>query len=159
MVEKDFKHVVRVANTDLDGAKPIYISLRKIKGVDFMFSNMVCHIANISKEKKTGELTDEEVSRLDEIIRNPVKFGAPNWMLNRRKDIETGVDKHLVGADLIFTVDSDTKRMKKIKCYSGVRHMFGQPVRGQRTRSNFRKNKGRVHLGVKKRAGAKAGKV
>ncbi len=38
--------------------------------------------------------------------------------------------------------------MKKIKSYKGVRHMFGLTVRGQRTRSNFRKNKGKVRLGV-----------
>ena len=49
--------------------------------------------------------------------------------------------------------------MKKIKCYKGVRHMLDLPVRGQRTKSNFRKNKGKVHLGVKRKAGVKGGRV
>jgi small subunit ribosomal protein S13 len=48
--------------------------------------------------------------------------------------------------------------MKRIRSYKGVRHSLGLPVRGQRTRSNFRKNKGKV-LGVKRKEGAKAGRV
>ena len=59
-------------------------------------------------------------------------------MVNRRKDIETGEDRHLVGVDLKFMQEQDIKRMIKIKSYKGVRHMFGLPVRGQRTRSSFR---------------------
>jgi ribosomal protein S13 len=47
--------------------------------------------------------------------------------------------------------------MKKIKCYKGVRHMLGQPVRGQRTRSHFRANKGKASLGVRLSSGAKKG--
>ena len=53
--------------------------------------------------------------------------------------------------DLDFTVDNDLKRMKMIKCYRGMRHAFGLPVRGQRTKSNFRKNKGKASLGVVKK--------
>ena len=48
------------------------------------------------------------------------------------------------------------KTQKKIKGYKGIRHMLGQPVRGQRTRGNFRKNKGKV-MGVKLAAGTKKG--
>ncbi len=88
-----------------------------------------------------------------------MKFGTPVWMLNRRKDLELGEDRHLITSDLTFTQDNDIKMLKKIRSYKGVRHILGQPVRGQRTKSNFRKNKGKVHLGVKVRAGAKAGRV
>ena len=78
-------------------------------------------------------------------------------MLNRRNDPEDGSDKHLLSSDLKFTVENDIKMMKKIKCYKGVRHSLGQPVRGQRTKSNFRRNKGKV-MGVVRKAVAPAAK-
>ena len=59
---------------------------------------------------------------------------------------------------MAFTQDNDIKMMKKMRSYKGIRHSLGLPVRGQRTKSNFRKNKGKV-LGVRKKEGAKAGKV
>ena len=64
----------------------------------------------------------------------------------------------MTGTTLSFTQDNDIKMMKKIKSYKGVRHILGQPVRGQRTKSNFRKNKGKV-LGVKRKEGTKPGRV
>lgn len=158
--KKEFRYLVRIANTDLDGNKPIYQALRKIKGVGFMFSNAVCSIAGIDRNKKTGHLSDAEMQKLDEIVKNPLKFHAPVWVLNRRKDYETGKDVHLITATLDFVKDNDVKRMKKIKCYRGMRHAAGLPVRGQRTKSNFRKSKskGKGSLGVMKKK-VKAGRV
>ena len=54
--------------------------------------------------------------------------------------------------------ENDVKRMKTIRCYKGVRHAFNLPVRGQRTKSNFRRNKGKV-MGVKRNPNAKTGKT
>jgi small subunit ribosomal protein S13 len=71
-------------------------------------------------------------------------------MLNRNRDFETGENQHLLTGDLAFVQDNDIKRAKKIKSWTGIRHIRGQPVRGQRTRSHFRKNKGKV-IGVKKK--------
>lgn len=159
MENEEFKHLVRIANTDLDGNKPIHHSLQKIKGISFMFSNMLCNLAKIDKLKKTGYLSDEEIKRIDEVIRDPARFNAPYWMLNRRRNYEDNTDRHVVGGDLKFAVDSDIKLMKKIRCYKGIRHSLGLTVRGQRTRSNFRKNKGKVSLGVKKNPKSKAGRV
>ncbi len=156
---KDFKYIVRIANTDLNGTKSIQNSLRQIKGINFMFSNLVCHLAKIDANKRSGDLNEQEIEILDKIVNNPSKFGAPVWMFNRKKDSETGIDTHLIANDLTLLQDNDIKTMKKIKSYKGIRHILGQPVRGQRTKSNFRKNKGKVHLGVKKRAGVKAGRV
>ena len=155
----EFKHIVRIADTDLDGARQIGSALRKIKGVSFMFSNMVCTIAKIDKRKRAGDLSEQETKKMEEIINNPIKFGAPIWMLNRRKDFETGEDRHVIASDLAFIKDTDIKIMKKIKSYKGVRHIMDQPVRGQRTKSHFRKNKGKVHLGVKKNPTAKKGRT
>jgi len=157
--DKDFKYFVRVANTDLDGNKAIVRALIKIKGVGFRFANVVCSLANIEKDKKTGYISDEEVKKMDEIIKNPLKFNVPSWMFNRRRDFDDGKDKHLITADLIFSQENDIKVMKKIKCYKGVRHAAGLTVRGQKTKSNFRKNKGKVSLGVKKKESAKAGRM
>ncbi len=141
MATEEFKYIVRIANTDLDGNKPINHSLTKIKGVNFMFSNMVCGLADVEKRKKTGNLTEKEIAAIFAVLKDPLKYNAPVWMLNRRKDYETGEDKHLITVDLNFVKDNDIKRLKKIKSYRGLRHQWGLPVRGQRTRSNFRRNK------------------
>ena len=99
-----------------------------------------------------------QANQLDEIIKEPAKFGIPSWLFNRKKDPEDNTDKHLVGSTLTFVQDNDIKMMKKMKSYKGIRHSLGLPVRGQRTRSNFRRNKGKV-MGVKKKEGAKSGKT
>ena len=156
--KQELKYFVRIANTDLDGNKPISHALIKIKGISFMFSNAICNAAAIQKAKKTGYLTDDEISRIDEVIKEPLRFNLPSWLLNRKKDPEDNADRHLIGPTLTFTQDNDIKMMKKIKSYRGIRHSLGQPVRGQRTKSNFRKNKGKV-TGVKKKDSSKAGRV
>ncbi len=146
----EFKHIIRIANTDLDGKKHILYALRKIKGVNVMFGNMALSIAGIEKTKKAGDLIDSEASKLNDIIQNPLKYGAPEWLLNRRNDFESGENTHLLIADLDFTKETDVKRLKKVKSYKGLRHQWGLPVRGQRTKSNFRRNKGKG-LGVKRK--------
>ncbi len=156
--QKELKYFVRIANTDLDGKKPVMEALRKVKGISVMFSNAACTMAGIDKSMKAGYLNDVQVKKLDEVVNNPSKFGFPVWMLNRRKDKEEGTNKHLITSNLIFTLDNDVKMLKKIRCYRGVRHSLGQPVRGQRTKSNFRKNKGKV-LGVKRNPDAKSGRM
>lgn len=156
--DKNFRHIVRIVNTDLDGSKPIKHSLKKIKGVGFMLANIICDRAGIEKTKQTGTLNNDEISKLNEVIQNPSKHDIPAWMLNRRKDYETNVDMHLIGTDLRISKENDVKRLMKVKSYRGMRHAWKLPVRGQRTRSNFRPNKGKV-MGVKRKKGAKSGRV
>ena len=156
--KQELKYFVRIANTDLDGNRTIGQALTKIKGIGFMFSNAICRAASIDITKKTGYLNDSEVSKIDDIIKEPSKFKIPSWLFNRKKDPEDNADKHIIGSNLTFTQDNDIKMMKKIKSYKGIRHMLGLPVRGQRTRSNFRRNKGKV-MGVKRKDGSKSGKV
>src|SRR3989344_107293 len=67
-----------------------------------------------------------------------------------QKDIETGKSEHLVGSNLELRKEFDIKRLKKIKSYKGYRHSAGLPVRGQRTRAHFRKNRSRG-AGIKKK--------
>jgi len=144
----DFRHIVRVVNTDLKGEKKVLMGIQKIKGIGYMFANFICFSAKIDPNTITGKLSEEQVQKLEDVIRNPAKYNCPDWMMNRRKDVETGKDMHLITTDWDITIDNDIKKMKKIRSYKGVRHMLGQPVRGQRTKSNFRKNKGKVSLGV-----------
>ena len=146
---QEFKHLVRIVNTDLQGEKHTVKALTGIKGVGDMFANAVCSVAKIDKTEKIGNLDDEAIKRLDEIVKNPASFGIPEWLFNRKRDPTTGEDKHFLTTDLIVANENDVKMMKKIKSYRGVRHMFRLPVRGQKTRSNFRRNKGKGSLGVR----------
>lgn len=146
----EFRHLVRIANTDLDGNKAVVYALKNIKGVSVPLANAICKVAGIDGLSKTGNLSEAQSKKLDGIVADPARAGIPSWMLNRRKDVETGEDKHLVTNQLIFTKENDIKQMRRIKSYRGVRHSLGLPVRGQRTRSNFRRNKGKV-TGVKKK--------
>jgi small subunit ribosomal protein S13 len=68
--------------------------------------------------------------------------------LNRRKDLETGKDGHLISADLVLRNKMDIEQMKGIKSWRGYRHAYGLRVRGQRTKTTGRAGKA---LGVKKK--------
>lgn len=142
-----YKHLVRIVNTDLNGKQKIGYALTSIRGLSYQFAHAICMVTGVDPNKKSGELNEKEVEKLDSAIRSPSKHAIPSWMYNRQKDMETGGDKHLFGTDLKYIQEGDVRLMKKIKCYRGVRHSLGLPVRGQRTRSNFRKNKGKV-MGV-----------
>lgn len=151
--QQSTKHLVRVMNTDLQGEKPLYVALTKIRGVDFMLSNAVCHVCNFDRTEKTGNLTDSQVEALNSTIRDPQSQGIPQWLLNRRFDPETGEDRHILGGDIKFIQGNDIKAKQKTKSYHGLRHQKGLPVRGQKTKNNFRrtKNKGGGSLGVKRK--------
>lgn len=154
--EPELKYLVRVTDTDLDGKMTTLYALSRIRGVGVMFAHAVCRVTQVDGSKRIGALSDSDIKKLDQAIRSPQDAGLPRWLLNRRFDPETGQDKHLLTSDLQFSIENDIKFMKRTKTYKGVRHMLGQPVRGQRTRSNFRVNKGKV-MGVKVSAGSKKG--
>jgi len=54
-----------------------------------MFSNFICYSSKVDPLKIAGKLTPEEVTKLEDVIRNPAKYNCPSWMMNRRKDYET----------------------------------------------------------------------
>ena len=139
--------IVRILLTDIPGNSKVYIGLTRIKGISFAISNALCKILKIDKNKKISELTKEEIDKIIEEIKNP---RVPVFLINRRNDIETGANKHLITTGLNLQKEFDIKRLKKIRVYKGLRHTLGLPVRGQRTKSHFRKKgKSRV-VGVKK---------
>lgn len=136
--KQEIKTIVRMLSVDIPGDRNVYTGLTRIKGVSWGLSNAVCKMLKIERDRKIGALNEEDIKRISEFIKNPK---LPRFLLNRRNDIEEGKDSHLIGTDLEMTKEFDIKRLKKMKCYKGVRHSQGQPVRGQKTRSHFRKNK------------------
>ncbi|MCK4481977.1 30S ribosomal protein S13, partial [Candidatus Bathyarchaeota archaeon] len=125
-------------------------ALKRIKGVNLSLANALLKKAEINREKRAGFLTGAEVERIEQIIKEPTRFGVPNWLLNRRKDLETGKDLHLIRADLDLRTKMDIRQMKEIKSWRGYRHAYGLKVRGQRTRTTGRKGKA-VGVRLKKR--------
>ena len=115
------------------------IGLTQIKGVGYMFANSIINSLKINSELRIGNLSNEQVKSIENIIQNPSSSNFPSWFLNRRKDIETGEDKHLITSDIDFTVRNDVEREKATGSWRGYRHMFGLKVRGQRTRCTGRK--------------------
>ncbi|MDD5331467.1 MAG: 30S ribosomal protein S13 [Candidatus Nanoarchaeia archaeon] len=146
---QEIKQLIRLRDSDLSGEKTIYVALRSVKGVKYSLSNAICSVLNLDKHRKLGELSKEEIQKIEDVIRNPLKYNLPNWMINRRKDYETGEDKHLSSSDIKFVRENDIKRLRMIKSYRGVRHGLGLPVRGQRTANHF--NKGNKTVGVQRK--------
>ncbi len=158
-MEQKLKHIVRIVSTDLEGSKPVKQTFLKIKGVSHAMINAICSVTSLDKDKKTGSLTDEEVKKIEDVITNPTKHEIPVWMVNRQCDRDTGDDLHLTASDLRLRKEFDLKRLMKIKSRRGLRTSVGLPARGQKTKSNFRKKKGRGGrtLGVKTKKKGKKG--
>ncbi len=141
------ERVVRILSKDIEGKMKLYPGFTKIKGVSWTLSNAICKLLGFDKKRMIGSLTVEEVDKISELMKTSK---LPNFLLNRRNDFETGESKHLIGSDLELRKEFDIKRLKKIKSYKGYRHMSGLPLRGQKTKSNFRKNR-RKGAGIKKK--------
>jgi ribosomal protein S13 len=157
---EEFNYIVRVIGKDLDGTKSIESAIQGIKGIGQRMGGLIAQefrreTNKDEKRKLLGELNNEEVKRLEEIILSPHKHNLPAWTLNRQKDFEEGKNKHLTMNDLAFALRSDLTRMAEIKSYKGLRHMWGLTVRGQKTKSKHRGKGGTVGV-TKKDAGKPA---
>lgn len=131
-------HRVRISGVIVDGKMPVEKALMQIKGVGTRISNTITPTLGFSKDKRIGELNEKEISQIEEKLTN-LKDNVPEWMVNRRCEPETGKDNHLIGPDLDMAGREDLNRMKKAKSYKGIRHQLNLPVRGQRTKSSFRR--------------------
>ena len=136
----DFKHIVRIADTDLDGKRNVEFALTQIKGIGHRMAKSLTNILGIDATAKLGELDDETIEKLKSFIEQEID-GLPDWMVNRRKDRYSGKNLHLLGKDVDFSRMVDLERLMKIKSYRGMRHAKGKKVRGQRTRSTGRKGR------------------
>ena len=147
-MSREFQYIIRFAGTDVEGAQPVTYALTNIKGVGIKLANAIVEKSGISPEARMGFLSNAEVEKIGDILNNPATYGIPAWLLNRRKDMETGKDLHLVGTDLIVQTKNDIDQMKKIRSWKGFRHSYGLKVRGQRTKTTGRKGKA---MGVKRK--------
>ena len=115
------------------------IGLTQIKGLGFMFATAILDTLKINPNSNIGNLTDENVQGIEKLITDPIASNIPTWFLNRRKDIETGADLHLLTSDIPFTLRNDIERERIAASWRGYRHLSGLKVRGQRTRTSGRK--------------------
>jgi small subunit ribosomal protein S13 len=147
-MSSEFKHIVRLLGRDLDGTTNVVFALTRIKGINLRLANVLVKKANVPQEKRIGFLSDVEVRRLEETLSNIEGQNLPSWLLNRRKDVETGKDIHLTTSDLDLQMKQDVERMTTMRSWRGYRHSYGLTTRGQRTRTTGRKGK---VVGVKKK--------
>jgi small subunit ribosomal protein S13 len=135
---EELRHLVRIMNTDLQGAKPVKYALTGLPGIGRRTAILIAKGAGVNPAATLGYLPDEEVEKLDSAIGNFEEI-VPSWMLNRQKDLATGQDKHLLGTDIVLTFREDINNLKKVRAYRGLRHERGLKVRGQRTKSTGRR--------------------
>lgn len=112
--------MARVAGVDIPDNKRVEISLQYLYGIGPTLSRQVLAKANVDPDKKVKDLSDDELSRIREIIDREYK----------------------VEGDLRKEVQLNIKRLIEIGSYRGIRHRRGLPVRGQRTRTNARTKRG-----------------
>ncbi len=146
--EKYEERIIRILSQDIPGNMAIYPGLTRIKGISWGISNAICEKLKLDKNQKFGSLTKDEITKISDFIKN---LKVPGYLANRKKDPETGEDRHLTAVDLELRRDFDIKRLRKIRSYRGLRHTLGLPTRGQRTKGHFRKNKGKS-VGIKKKS-------
>ena len=139
MEKEELKSIVRIVDKSIEGHLALCHALTKVKGVDWSMANAICSVLNLDPVLKVGNLSVAQIQKVEQAIRAPTKHGIPAWLVNRQRDPESGVDRHLVASDLSLQQQFDIRAMRKIKSYRGIRHALGLPVRGQKTRSSFRK--------------------
>lgn len=140
-MSREFRHILRVSGADIDGTKKVVYGITKIKGVGASYALAIVRASEVRPEQRMGDLSESEVQKLEDVMKDPAKYGLPSRLFNRRKGLETGQDSHLIGADLTLSVKTDIDFMKDIRTWKGIRHSLGLKVRGQRTRTTGRKGR------------------
>ncbi|MFB3765576.1 MAG: 30S ribosomal protein S13 [Methanotrichaceae archaeon] len=134
----ELKHIVRILNTDLEGKRQVQMALEAIEGVGRRTARIFAEKAKVDPYATLGRLPDDQIDALKRVIEQEAVQTLPVWMMNRREDIGTGANRHVMGMDLTMAVREDIDLMKKMRSYKGIRHERGLRVRGQRTRSTGR---------------------
>lgn len=112
--------MARIAGVDLPRDKRVEVGLTYIYGIGLKTSQKILAEADINPDTRVKDLTEDETSRIREIIANSCQ----------------------VEGDLRREVAMNIKRLSEIGCYRGIRHRRGLPVRGQNTKNNARTRKG-----------------
>jgi len=149
----EFKYIVRLLGKDLNGSRKVIQALSKLKGVGNNLAHYLLISMHIDSKARIGDITDGQIAEIEKRLKNSGSLGLPDYMINRRKDLESGSNIHLVGSELDFSLRTDREREKSMASWRGVRSSLGLKVRGQRTRTSGRKGK---TIGVKKTALARS---
>ena len=112
--------MARIAGVNIPTSKRVVIALTYIHGIGNSHAKEIVEKAGVAFEKRVNELTDDEVSRVREIVDRD----------------------HMVEGDLRRDTAMNIKRLMDLGCYRGLRHRRGLPCRGQRTHTNARTRKG-----------------
>jgi small subunit ribosomal protein S13 len=136
---QEYNHIVRIVGNDIPGERKITIGLTQIKGIGYNFATAILDTLKINPNTNVGYLTESDVQAIEKLITDPASSKFPLWFLNRRKDVETGKDIHILTSDIDFTLRNDVERERITSSWRGYRHMYGLKVRGQRTRCTGRK--------------------
>jgi small subunit ribosomal protein S13 len=144
---QEFRHIVRIAGKDVAGAKKTIIGVGQVKGIGYNFARALLQVLKINPNSNVGFLTESQVEEIEKAMRDPSSVNIPSWFLNRRKDMDTGNNFHLITSDVDFNIRNDIEREKGMNSWRGFRHTYGLKVRGQSTRTTGRKGGA---VGVKK---------
>jgi small subunit ribosomal protein S13 len=136
---QEFRHIVRIIGNDIPGSRKMIVGLTQIKGIGYNFASAILDTLKINTNSSIGFLSETEVQTIEKLISDPIGGQFPSWFLNRQKDIETGVSRHLLTSDIPFTLRNDIERERITNSWRGYRHMYGLKVRGQCTRTTGRK--------------------
>ncbi len=148
MSQLEYRHIVRVANKDIDGQENLLQGLTRIRGIGLRVARLILMQLKLDPMSRIGYLTDEDVQRIEHVMSNLGTGIIPKWALNRPVDRVSGKNMHLIGSDIEFALRTDIERLKRIRCWRGIRHATCQRVRGQHTRSTGRSG---VAVGVSKK--------
>jgi len=113
--------MARISGVTIPDNKQVHVALTYVYGIGPKTSGEILKSANVDVTTRVKDLTDAEISRLQEVIN----------------------DKHTVEGELQRIVATNIKRLKDINSYRGIRHKNGLPSRGQRTRTNARTRRGK----------------
>ncbi|MFW9809864.1 MAG: 30S ribosomal protein S13 [Candidatus Thorarchaeota archaeon] len=147
-MSEDYKHIVRIGGSDIDGQENLLQGLTRIKGVGLRLSRAIITKLEFEPSNRLGYLKDADIKKIEKIIKDPVASDFPDWYVNRPRDRMSGRMLHLTGSDLDFAHRNDIDRLRRIKSWRGVRHSLGLRVRGQHTRTTGR---GGMAVGVSRK--------
>lgn len=136
----EIRHIVRIANTDLEGKRSVQYGLTGIKGISRRTAKIITINAGVEPKAILGYISDAEIGKLQSSV-DSISSILPTWMVNKQNEIMSGEDRHLIGTDVLLGLNEDLNLMKKMRSYKGVRHDRGLRVRGQRSRSTGRRGR------------------
>ena len=139
--EKDFRFILRLFNTNIDGKQKIPYAIRSIRGIGRRLAHIVTVKAGLNPNARAGEISEEQLEKIVDICNNPLKYSIPDWMLNRKNDPKDGITSQQIANGIDTKLREDLEKMKRMKLHKGLRHYFGLKVRGQHTCSTGRRGK------------------